>query len=115
MSKNKGYYLQSDNEIMDLYYLEYNGEKAPENIQFTYNPSNIHDLEKLIHLLNKKDSECNVLDHYIDFLHQKNIILDRRITKLYKHLERIYESIEYEDWDRLKILQLHTHDYEEIK
>lgn len=116
MSKNKGYHLQTDaKNNMDLLYLEYNGERVPD-IQFVYSASNIHELEELIDLLNKKNAECSVLDNQIDFLHNMNTMLDRQITRQEKHLEKIYELIKYNDWDRLKLLYLDTHqDYEEIK
>lgn len=115
MSQNKGYYLQSDPTCMDLYYLEYDGERAPENIQFVYSPNNIHDLEELISLLNKKDAECSVLDNQIDFLQNMNAMFDRRITRQAKHLEKIYKLIKNKDWDGLTALCMDTHqDYEEI-
>lgn len=115
MSKNKGYRLQTDAQnSMDLLYLEYNGERVPD-IQFVYSASNIHELEELIGLLNKKNAECSVLDNQIDFLHNMNTMLDRQITRQAKHLEKIYKLIENKDWSGLTALYMDTHqDYEEI-
>ena len=113
-SGNKGYYLQSDPKIMGLLYLEYNGERVPD-IQFVYSASNIHELEELINLLNKKNAECSVLDNQIDFLHNMNTMLDRQITRQAKQLEKIYKLIENKKWDKLYALWWDTHqDYEEI-
>ena len=115
MSKNKGYHLQTDAQnSMDLLYLEYNGERVP-GIQFVYSPSDIHELEALIGLLNKKDAECSVLDNQIDFLHNMNTMLDRQITRQAKHLEKIYKLIKNKDWDGLTALYMDTYqDYGEI-
>lgn len=115
MSENEGYYLQTDAQnSMDLLYLEYNGERVP-GIQFVYSASNIHELEELIGLLNKKDAECSVLDNQIDFLHNMNTMLDKQITRQAKHLEKIYKLIKNKDWDGLTALYMDTHqDYEEI-
>lgn len=115
MSKNKGYHLQTDAQNnMDLLYLEYNGERVPD-IQFVYSASNIHELEELIDLLDKKDAECNVLDNHIDFLHNMNTMLDRQITRQAKHLEKIYKLIKNKDWDGLTALYMDTYqDYGEI-
>ena len=115
MSKNKGYRLQTDAQnSMNLLYLEYNGERVPD-IQFVYSPSNIHELEELINLLNKKNAECSVLDNQIDFLRNMNTMLDRQITRQAKHLEKIYKLIENKDWSGLIALYMDTHqDYEEI-
>ncbi|MBO6274631.1 MAG: hypothetical protein J6M91_03700 [Methanobrevibacter sp.] len=115
MSKNKRYRLQTDAQnSMDLLYLEYNGERVP-GIQFVYSPSDIHELEALIGLLNKTDAECSVLDNQIDFLHNMNTMLDRQITIQAKHLEKIYKLIKNKDWDGLTALYMDTHqDYEEI-
>lgn len=112
---NKRYHLQTDAEnSMDLLYLEYDGERVP-GIQFVYSPSDIHQLEELINLLNKKNAECSVLDNQIDFLHNMNTMLDRQITRQAKHLEKIYDLIENKKWDKLYALWWDTHqDYEEI-
>ena len=82
MNETKRYYLQSDPECMDLYYLEYDGERAPEDIQFVYSPSNIHALEDLIDLLNKKNDECITLDKHISFLDERNAMLEKEINRL---------------------------------
>lgn len=115
MSKNKRYRLQTDAQnSMNLLYLEYNGERVPD-IQFVYSPSNIHELEELINLLNKKNAECSVLDNHIDFLHNMNTMLDRQITRQAKQLEKIYKLIKNKDWNGLTVLYMDTHqDYEEI-
>jgi len=115
MSKNKGYHLQTDAEnSMDLLYLEYDGERVP-GIQFVYSPSDIHQLEELIDLLNKKNAECGVLDNQIDFLHNMNTMRDRQIKRQAKQLEKIYKLIENKKWDKLYALWWDTHqDYEEI-
>ena len=115
MSKNKGYHLQTDAQNnLDLLYLYYNGERVPD-IQFVYSASNIHELEELIDLLDKKDAECNVLDNQIDFLHNMNTMLDRQITRQAKHLEKIYKLIKNKDWDGLTALYMDTYqDYGEI-
>ena len=112
---NKRYHLQTDAEnSMDLLYLEYDGERVP-GIQFVYSASNIHELEELIDLLNKKNAECSVLDNQIDFLHNMNTMLDRQITRQAKQLEKIYKLIENKNWDKLYALWWDTHqDYEEI-
>ena len=112
---NKRYHLQTDAEnSMDLLYLEYDGERVP-GIQFVYSPSDIHQLEELIDLLNKKNAECSVLDNQIDFLHNMNTMRDRQIKRQAKHLEKIYKLIENKDWSGLTALYMDTHqDYEEI-
>ena len=112
---NKRYHLQTDAEnSMDLLYLEYDGERVP-GIQFVYSPSNIHQLEELIDLLNKKNAECSVLDNQIDFLHNMNTMRDRQIKRQAKQLEKIYKLIENKKWDKLYALWWDTHqDYEEI-
>ena len=112
---NKRYQLQTDAEnSMDLLYLEYDGERVP-GIQFVYSPSDIHQLEELIDLLNKKNAECSVLDNQIDFLHNMNTMRDRQIKRQAKQLEKIYKLIENKKWDKLYALWWDTHqDYEEI-
>lgn len=112
---NKRYHLQTDAEnSMDLLYLEYDGERVP-GIQFVYSPSDIHQLEELIDLLNKKNAECSVLDNQIDFLHNMNTMRDRQIKRQAKQLEKIYKLIENKKWDKLYALWWDTHqDYEEI-
>lgn len=112
---NKRYHLQTDAEnSMDLLYLEYDGERVP-GIQFVYSPSDIHQLEELIDLLNKKNAECSVLDNQIDFLHNMNTMRDRQIKRQAKQLEKIYKLIENKKWDNLYALWWDTHqDYEEI-
>ena len=112
---NKRYHLQTDAEnSMDLLYLEYDGERVP-GIQFVYSPSDIHQLEELIDLLNKKNAECGVLDNQIDFLHNMNTMRDRQIKRQAKQLEKIYKLIENKKWDKLYALWWDTHqDYEEI-
>ena len=115
MSQNKGYYLQSDQTCMDLYYLEYDGERAPENIQFIYDPSNIHDLEELIGLLNEKNKEVMKLNKDIEILDSLIAMLDRRNKRQAKHLEKIYNLIQKKDWMALEALYRDTkQDYEEI-
>lgn len=112
---NKRYHLQTDAEnSMDLLYLEYDGERVP-GIQFVYSPSDIHQLEELIDLLNKKNAECSVLDNQIDFLHNMNTMRDRQIKRQAKQLEKIYKLIENKDWSGLTALYMDTHqNYEEI-
>ena len=112
---NKRYHLQTDAEnSMDLLYLEYDGERVP-GIQFVYSPSDIHQLEELIDLLNKKNAECGVLDNQIEFLHNMNTMRDRQIKRQAKQLEKIYKLIENKKWDKLYALWWDTHqDYEEI-
>lgn len=112
---NKRYHLQTDAEnSMDLLYLEYDGERVP-GIQFVYSPTDIHQLEELIDLLNKKNAECSVLDNQIDFLHNMNTMRDRQIKRQAKQLEKIYKLIENKKWDKLYALWWDTHqDYEEI-
>ena len=115
MSKNKGYHLQTDAEnSMDLLYLEYDGERVP-GIQFVYSPSDIHQLEELIDLLNKKNDECITLDKQVEFLHDMEKFLERRNKRQAKQLEKIYKLIENKKWDKLYALWWDTHqDYEEI-
>lgn len=112
---NKRYHLQTDAEnSMDLLYLEYDGERVPD-IQFVYSASNIHELEELIDLLNKKNDECITLDKHISFLDEMNAMLDRRNKRQQKQLEKIYDLIENNQWDKLYALWWDTHqDYEEI-
>lgn len=115
MSENEGYHLQTDAEnSMDLLYLEYDGERVP-GIQFIYSPSDIHELEALIDLLNKKNDECITLDKQVEFLHDMNKFLERRNKRQAKQLEKIYKLIENKKWDKLYALWWDTHqDYEEI-
>lgn len=115
MSENEGYHLQTDAEnSMDLLYLEYDGERVP-GIQFVYSPSDIHELEELIDLLNKKNDECITLDKQVEFLHDMNKFLERRNKRQAKQLEKIYKLIENKKWDKLYALWWDTHqDYEEI-
>ena len=115
MSKNKGYRLQTDAQnSMDLLYLEYNGERVPD-IQFVYSASNIHELEELINLLNKKNDELHQSMKDIEVLDAIIAMLDRRNKRQAKHLEKIYKLIKNKDWDGLTALYMDTHqDYEEI-
>lgn len=112
---NKRYHLQTDAEnSMDLLYLEYDGERVPD-IQFVYSASNIHQLEWLINLLNKKNDECITLDKQVEFLLNMNTMHERQITRQAKQLEKIYKLIENKKWDKLYALWWDTHqDYEEI-
>ena len=112
---NKRYQLQTDAEnSMDLLYLECDGERVP-GIQFVYSPSDIHQLEELIDLLNKKNDECITLDKQVEFLHNMNKFLERRNKRQAKQLEKIYKLIENKKWDKLYALYWDTHqDYEEI-
>ena len=112
---NKRYHLQTDAEnSMDLLYLECDGERVP-GIQFVYSPTDIHQLEELINLLNKKNDECITLDKQVEFLHNMNKFLERRNKRQAKQLEKIYKLIENKKWDKLYALYWDTHqDYEEI-
>lgn len=115
VNENKGYYLQSDPEIMELFYLEYDGRRAPENIQFTYSQSNIHDLEELIDLLNKKNNQVIKSKKDIEVLDSIIAMLERRNKRQRKQLEKIYKSISNNEWDKVIALYWDSkHDYEEI-